>query len=862
MSKRRRLLYLYLALLVASNLTRFLVDSTPPLERGEQVARLQVVDDLERGKEEVRLVYRRHTPLPPPTLEDVLGIEDYPTVVLLHGSPGNLQDFRGFMEQLPARFQVLVPDLPGFGKSRGRIPDYSPGAHAEYLAQLLDLQALQSVHLVGFSMGSAVALEFAHRYPERVDSLIFAGGIGVEELELFGNHALNHSVHAVQAGLLVAAEWLLPHFGLLERQPLNVAYARNFLDSDQRPYRRWLQELEAPMLILHGKRDFLVPIEAAREHHRLVPQSQLIEYDDSHFLLWSRPQKIAEDVAEFVDAVGAEEAATRSTAEDARIAASAEDFDSSVIPPFAGPALLFAMLMLALATLVSEDLTCIATGLLVAQGRIGLFTGSAACFLGILLGDVLLFLAGRALGRGAVRRIPLRWLLTPAAVDRASAWFRRRGAWVIFASRFMPGLRLPTYFAAGVLKTRFLWFLLYFSLAGILWTPTLVWISSRLGIGAETLLARFQDHAMWVLAGILLLVFVLLKLIVPLFSYRGRRSLVGAFQRRRHWEYWPRWRFYLPVVPAILSAAWKHRSLRLVTAVNPAMEGGGLVGESKSAIFQRIAGEHVPPCGVLAAERTLEERIGELVAWMREEAVQFPLILKPDAGERGFGVRKVNDLEQARAWLEEYPRLAIAQPFVDGLEFGISFRKLPDEEQGRIVSIAAKIPPSVIGDGKHNLERLILNHPRHVAMAEVLLGTEADHLYETPGAGEEVALHTLGTHSLGAEFVDRNDLFTPALEAAIRNISDRIPGFHIGRFDLRAPTVEDLQAGESLSILELNGLTGEPAHIYDRKHSVRTARQVLRTLWRDAFQIAANNRKAGADVSSWRELWRLYRSSR
>ena len=839
-----------------------MIDMNPALEQGDHVARLRVVEDGDWGKEKVRLVFRRHTPLEPPTLEDVLDMEEFPTVVLLHGSPGNLQDFRGFMDQLPPRFQILVPDLPGFGKSRARIPDYSPAAHADYLAQLLKDQALQRVHLVGFSMGSAVALEFAHRYPEMVNSVIFAGGIGVEELELFGNHTLNHSVHAVQAGLLLAADWLLPHFGLLERQPLNYAYARNFFDSDQRPYRQWLQELEAPMLIMHGNDDFLVPVEAAREHHRLVPQSELIVYDDSHFLLWSRPEIIAADVAHFIDAVGFGEATTRSNADPARIAAAEEDFDPSVVPPFAGPALLFAMLMLALATLVSEDLTCIATGLLVAQGRISLIAGSSACFFGILLGDVLLFLAGRALGRGAVRRIPLRWLLTPAAVDRASAWFRRRGAWVIFASRFMPGLRLPTYFAAGVLKTRFLWFLLYFSLAGILWTPTLVWISSRLGIGAEAMLTRFQDQALWILAGILVLVFVMLKLVVPLFSFRGRRSLVGSFRRRRHWEYWPRWRLYLPILPAILGAAWKHRSLRLVTAVNPAMEGGGLVGESKSAVFRRIAGEHVPPCGFLSADRTLEERIGEIAAWMREQAVQFPIILKPDAGERGFGVRRVDDLEQARAWLEEYPRAAIAQPFIEGLEFGVSYLRLPGQEQGRVISIASKLPPSVVGDGIHTLEHLILSHPRHVAMAEVLLGADADHLYDIPSAGEEVALHSLGTHSLGAEFVDRCTLLTPALEAAIQDVSARLPGFHMGRYDLRVPSIEDLQKGSHLSILELNGLTGEPAHIYDRKHSVRQARRILENLWRDAFRIAAANCQAGAKLSSWRDLWRLYRSSR
>lgn len=862
MSKRRKLLYLYLALLVASNLTRFLVDATPELERGDQAVMLQVVDGGERGQEEVRMVFRRRTPLPPPTLEDVLEMDDYSTVVLLHGSPGSLQDFHGLTDLLPERFQVLVPDLPGFGKSRGRIPDYSPAAHADYLAQLLEYQALPRVHLVGFSMGSAVALEFHDRHPEKVASLTFVGGVGVEELELFGDHTLNHSVHGVQAGLLYGAEWLLPHFGLLERQPLNVAYARNFYDSDQRPYRGWLQEFEKPMLIVHGQEDFLVPIEAAREHHRLVPQSELIELESSHFLLWTDAQHVADAITGFLDRVRAEEAITRATADPDRIVAAEEDFDPTTVPPFAGPALLFAMLMLALATLVSEDLTCIATGLLVAQGRIGLLAGSAACFFGILLGDVLLFLAGRAFGRRAVDRIPLRWLLTPAAVDRASAWFRRQGAWVIFASRFMPGLRLPTYFAAGVLRTRFLWFLFYFSLAGLLWTPALVWISSRLGLGAEVLLARFQDHAVWILAGILLVLFVALKLVVPMFSFRGRRTLVGRWRRLRHWEYWPRWRFYLPIGFDILKQGWKHRSLRLVTAVNPAMEGGGLVGESKGAVFTCIAGEHVPPCAILPPDRTLEERLGELAAWMRSEAVRFPLVLKPDAGERGFGVRRIDDLEQARSWFGDHPRAAIAQPFVEGMEFGISFRRLPGEEQGRITSIAAKIPPSILGDGKHTLEQLILRHPRHVAMAEVLLGEEADHLHEVPVAGEEIVLHTLGTHSLGAEFVDRCTLVTPALEAAIRAISERLPGFHLGRYDLRAPSIEALQAGEGLQVLELNGLTGEPAHIYDRRHSVREARRVIRDTWRDAFTIAAANRKAGARISGWRELWRLYRGSR
>jgi len=858
---KRRLLVLYLVLLAASNLFRYFGMERPALDYGEQSATLQVYDRGERGKEKVRMVYSLHTPEIGPTLEDLLDTEEVATVVLIHGSPGSIQDFDDFAARMPPHLQVLVPDLPGFGSSWARLPDYSPAAHADYLAQLLEQRGIYGVHLVGFSMGSAVALEFAHRYPRYVKSITFAGGVGVQELELFGSYPLNHAVHAVQLGGITAAEWLLPHFGKLDRWPLNRAYARNFFDSDQRPYRDWLLELQAPMLILHGDDDFLVPVEAAREHYRLVPQSEMVVYDDNHFLLWTRPDEIAKKVGDFIDRVEAGQAISRGQATAERIAAANLEFDPSVVPPFTGPALWFALLLLALATLISEDLTCIATGLLVAQGRIGLFPGSAACFVGILLGDVLLFLAGRAFGRRALQRIPLRWILTPATVERASAWFRRSGAWVIFVSRFMPGLRLPTYFAAGVLKTRFVWFLLYFTIAGILWTPTLVWISSRLGVGAEVLLGRFQEHATWILIGLALFALVMIKLIVPLFSFRGRRGLFGAFRRLRHWEYWPRWRLYLPVLPAILGAAWRRRSFRIVTAVNPAMEGGGLVGESKSKSFLAMQGTSIPPFLSLE-EGSGETRYASVAAWMQTCGVAFPIILKPDCGERGYGVRKVQSKEEVLLWCKDFPRAGLAQAFVSGLEFGVSCARFAGESRMRVVSIGAKIPPTVLGDGISNLERLVLLHPRHVAQADAILGANAQRLYAIPEVGEVVELSPLGTHSRGAQFLDRNDLYSQELEVVIQGLCSRMPDFHLGRFDIRVPSIEDFVAGKNLSVLELNGLTGEPAHIYDSKYSVHDARSALRQHWRDAFSIAAANVKAGSSMSSYRELWNLWRQSR
>ena len=94
------------------------------------------------------------------------------------------------------------------------------------------------------------------------------------------------------------------------------------------------------------------------------------------------------------------------------------------------------------------------------------YLGAFACFFGIFVGDVLLFFAGRYLGRPALKRAPLKWFISSEDVEKSSAWFSRSGLAVIFASRFVPGARLPTYFAAGLFNTRFWWFALYFLLAG------------------------------------------------------------------------------------------------------------------------------------------------------------------------------------------------------------------------------------------------------------------------------------------------------------------------------------------------------------------------------------------------------------
>jgi pimeloyl-ACP methyl ester carboxylesterase len=260
---------------------------------------------------------------------DGVPVERLP-VVLLHGSPGGRFDFHGVTPALAGDRCVIAPDLPGFGDSTRDVPDYGVEAHAAYVEALLDALAMPRAHVVGFSMGGGVAIALAARAPGRVASLTLLAGLGVQELELFGRYAVNHAVH----GLQLAALWLLveatPHFGLFDRMFLGVEYARNFYDTDQRPLRPALLAFDGPALVVHGRHDILVPYAAALEHHRLLPQSELVTTEGDHFDTFMRPAQVADALVPFLAAVDRGARPTRSTAPADRRAAAARPYDGRI----------------------------------------------------------------------------------------------------------------------------------------------------------------------------------------------------------------------------------------------------------------------------------------------------------------------------------------------------------------------------------------------------------------------------------------------------------------------------------------------------------------------------------------------------
>ena len=208
-------------------------------------------------------------------------------VLLLHGSPGAGSDFAALGASLATSGrEVLALDLPGFGASASVVGGLSIEAHA---AAALAACPWPEFHVAAWSMGGGVALHMAQLAPQRVRSLSQIAAIGVQEAEGSGSYLFEHVKYALSWALLVPGAELIPHFGLLGERTSRRAFCLNFWQSDQRPLRGILESLATPLLIAHGRDDFLVPLWCAQESHALVQESRLVVFAGSHFLCFPAP---------------------------------------------------------------------------------------------------------------------------------------------------------------------------------------------------------------------------------------------------------------------------------------------------------------------------------------------------------------------------------------------------------------------------------------------------------------------------------------------------------------------------------------------------------------------------------------------
>ena len=714
---------------------------------------------------------------------------------------------------------------------------------AESALKILDSLEISEVHLVGKGIGGSITMYFAANFPERVKSLTLVSANGIEELELLGGYHLNHAIYKAKHTAFLLQKHLIPHFGLFKKLDDRIKRAAIQFNSDQRGIRETLKLINAPVLIQHGI-EARVPTSVSEEHQRLLPQSQLRTHKENNDLLFA-------EIKTFIDEIEHGGGTSRVNADNERVSESQKPFDNNNAVKASGRSLIILMLFIVMATMVSEDLTCIGTGLLVARGIIGFVPGTLACLAGIFIGDVLLFLMGRWLATSTIHKAPFKWVINEKDIKKSAIWFEAKGPAIIIASRFIPGSRFPTYVSAGLIGAKLSMFLVYFGIASLLWTPMLVGLATFLGQKMIDYFSLYQDYALWVLLGLLSVLLILFKVIVPSFTFRGRRLLVGKIKRILNWEFWPPLVVYTPVFIYSIYLWIKYRSITLCTLANPGIEDGGFIDESKLGILDSFSSkESVAKYQLIPEETNQDDKKGIISRFMEDNQLEFPVVLKPVRGERGKGVFIPKNERESDQYLTEMDEEYLVQEYVSGKEYGVFYYRIPGEDSGKILSVTKKEYLTLTGDGIHTLEELILKDPRAVCQAEVHFERHLEQLFEIPEEGEVVSLVELGTHARGSLFLDGSELITTELTQEVDKVSKSFDGFYFGRYDIKAPSDGHLKKGEKLTVIELNGLTSESTNIYDPKHSFIFGVTTLMKQWSIAYKIGYEIKKRNPDLNT------------
>ena len=280
-----------------------------------------------------------------------------------------------------------------------------------------------------------------------------------------------------------------------------------------------------------------------------------------------------------------------------------------------------------------------------------------------------------------------------------------------------------------------------------------------------------------------------------------------------------------------------------------------MIGESKYEVLSLVQ-DHLKPQTILIKFPTSTDQV---VRKIEEANLSFPLIFKPDLGERGWLVRRIDNQENIEDYLSEVNIDFIIQELIDlPLEFGVYYVRFPSEANGKVNSITAKEFLYVQGDGQKTLQELIMENDRAMLQWELLKEKYNDRLNEILPAEKKEVLVSIGNHCLGTKFLNGNHLITPQLSASFDRISKKINGFYFGRYDLRCATFEDLENG-NIKIVELNGCGAEPSHIYHPGASLWKGINDLITHWQNLYRVSRENHQRGVAYLSFEEGRSIYK---
>lgn len=326
------------------------------------------------------------------------------------------------------------------------------------------------------------------------------------------------------------------------------------------------------------------------------------------------------------------------------------------------------------------------------------------------------------------------------------------------------------------------------------------------------------------------------------------RFLRKILIRLSHWEYWNSTIVYLPLYPYWLWLSVKSGSIDFLTAANPGIKNGGYIMESKNDVY------HLLPSGSYPTTIHFKssDLANDILSLIKNNEINYPLIAKPDYGEKGVAVKKINTVNELKEYVAKMPIPFLIQECIPyDNEVGIFYWRMPNEDKGHISGIVSKEQVVIVGDGEKTIEELVVSNDRYFLQLEQVRQTYPNQMQDVLPKGASMVLIPYGNHARGSKFTDISHKITDKLTDTINSLCKQIDGFYYGRLDIRYNTWEELEEGKNYSIIELNGSGSEPTHIYDPRHSIVDAWRIILQHWDILYRISKANRKLGVKFNSF-----------
>jgi len=315
------------------------------------------------------------------------------------------------------------------------------------------------------------------------------------------------------------------------------------------------------------------------------------------------------------------------------------------------------------------------------------------------------------------------------------------------------------------------------------------------------------------------------------------------FHKVKKWQdrgYWISKQYYWQSMVYYLYNAAKYRSLTYFSACNPALSFGGMLADDKTEAYKIIPDRYLPQTIIYNSDQNIKEQLAH-------RSIQFPVVVKPNMGYKGYAVQECTDLENLEKYINEldHKKEWLIQEYVDHkCEYSIMYYRSPISDEYGITSISDKKYPSVIGDASRSLNQLIDDYENAFIDKEYLKKKWEDDLAKTPSYKEEIQLHHIGNYSRGSKFNSSMNEKDDRLALAMHNVFSGSDEIYFCRFDIKADSMEAVRNGD-FKIMEINGAKSEPLHIYDPQYGLFDRMKEVRKHWKLMTRIIDERRKQG-----------------